>query len=130
MKIPFKVSKLFLEKQKNMHQYIKSHFLITKILPFVLIVTCIFQVLKFNQASTFESNEDTFIAKTLMFANRGVDEDDSELIAFVRSIIRPPSTKGYNLTRPNVTDSDYSQHHQSEYIDGILKYKTDGFFIG
>ncbi len=78
----------------------------------------------------FTSNEDTFIAETLKFVERGVDEHDPELIAFVKSLIRPASTKDYNLNRPNVTGSDYSQHHQSTYIDGILKNKTDGFFIG
>ena len=62
--------------------------------------------------------------------NRGVDEDDQDLIAFVRSLIKPPSTKDYSFLRPNVTKSDYSQHHQSTFIDYILKYKTDRFFIG
>ena len=75
-------------------------------------------------------SREEILEKTKKFVDLGVDEDDSELIAFVKSLIKPPSTKEYKLDRPNQPNGDYGQHHQSTYIDEILKQKTDGFYIG
>ena len=70
------------------------------------------------------------IEETTKFMNRGVDEDDIGLIEFVQTLINPPSNKDYNFAVPNKQNGDYSQHHQSTFIDGVLKSRTGGFYIG
>ena len=70
------------------------------------------------------------IEETIKFANRGVEEDDPELIQFVQKLIKPPSNIKYNFANPNKPNSDYSQDGQSVYIDELLKKRTDGFYIG
>ena len=75
-------------------------------------------------------SREEILEETSKLVTRGIDEDDPELIAFVKSLIKTPSVQPYNLERPNQPNGDYSQHHQSTYIDEILKQKTDGFYIG
>ena len=74
--------------------------------------------------------QDYVIEETIKFANRGVEEDDPELIQFVQKLIKPPSNIKYNFANPNKPNSDYSQDGQSVYIDELLKKRTDGFYIG
>ena len=70
------------------------------------------------------------IIKTREFMSKGVEETDPDLILFVRSLIHPPSTHDYNFTSPRHANIDYSQEGQSNFIDGLLQKKTNGFFIG
>jgi FkbM family methyltransferase len=57
-----------------------------------------------------------------------VDEEDPELVSFVKSlIIEPQSNKKLNLVIKNKTD--FSQIGQSKYIDTLLGRKRNGFFI-
>jgi FkbM family methyltransferase len=56
------------------------------------------------------------------------DEEDAELVEFVRSlIIRPKANRKLNLANKKVTDQ--SQIGQSKYMDTALGSKRDGFFI-
>ena len=69
------------------------------------------------------------IINTLKFKDR--DENDPELLEFVRSLIIPPvkpgSDKKLNLDEPNKVD--FSQNGQSLFIDKILGKRRNGFFI-
>ena len=91
---------------------------------------------KFSVISVYETqmhrnySREFIIEETNRFMERGVDEEDIELIEFVQTIINPPSNKDYQLTIPNQPGGDYSQYQQSAYIDGILKQRTGGFYIG
>ena len=68
------------------------------------------------------------LIKTLQFMLQEVDEEDPNLIKFVRSLItEPPTNKELNLEIKNKTD--FSQMGQSKYIDSVLKSKRGGFFI-
>ena len=58
---------------------------------------------------------------------KDVDEYDSELVEFVKSLIKPPSKKSLNLKNKNV--QDYSQLGQSYYMNGLMNNKKNGFFI-
>lgn len=66
------------------------------------------------------------LRETLKFMIHEAEEDDPELLKFVASLIIPPSSKPINLSR---RVADYSQLGQSPFIDGLLKAKTNGFFI-
>jgi len=55
------------------------------------------------------------------------DENDQELISFVRSLIHQPSKKLYNVV--DKRKIDFSGDGQSVYVDKILKSKRNGFFI-
>ena len=69
------------------------------------------------------------IINTLKFKDR--DENDPELLDFVRSLIIPPvkpgSEKKLNLN--NRTRVDFSQTGQSLIIDKLLSERRNGFFI-
>ena len=56
------------------------------------------------------------------------NELDPKLIEYVRSIIHKPSGKNQiNLVQKNRTD--FSQIGQSQFMDGQLNLKRNGFFI-
>jgi FkbM family methyltransferase len=59
---------------------------------------------------------------------KNTDEDDPELIKFVRSLIQTPS-KLNQLNLNNKNKTDFSQIGQSKYIDSILNSIQNGFFI-
>ena len=55
------------------------------------------------------------------------NENDPELIKFVKSIIIPPSAEPLNLD--DKTKKDYSQYGQSSIIDKLLESKKKGFIV-
>ena len=57
-------------------------------------------------------------------------EDDPQLIEFVKSLLKPPSNEAYNFHGDGDIYGDYSQEGQSSYVDEILSYRTNGFYIG
>ncbi len=68
------------------------------------------------------------LLKTIKFNIKETNEDDPELIDFVRSLIKPQSTKfERNLTDKN--KKDFSQVGQSKYIDLVFNSKRNGFFV-
>jgi hypothetical protein len=67
------------------------------------------------------------IVKTLQFMLKDVEQDDSDLIDFVRTLIKPPSKQPINLNDKN--RSDFSQIGQSGVMDSALGSKRNGFFI-
>ena len=79
------------------------------------------------------SNEQELIDKqklfqTIKFMLKETEEDDPELIQFVKaSLIKPPNGKKLNLNNKN--KNDFSQIGQSKYIDSLLNSKRNGFFI-
>lgn len=75
-----------------------------------------------------KSFEDSVILmKTLKFMVKEVDEYDTELIDFVKSLIKPPSKQSLKLQNKNA--HDYSQFGQSNYMNGLMNNKKNGFFI-
>ncbi len=86
--------------------------------------------LQWNYITYRGLSRDEILEETSKFEKRGVDEDDPDLIEFVKGLIKPPSFQQYNFDVPNQPNQDYSQHHQSVFIDEILEKKTDGFYIG
>lgn len=66
------------------------------------------------------------IVETIKYMIQDVEEDDPELIKFVRSLIVPPSNGPRRLKN---NTSDRSQLGQSKYIDSLLNKKQNGFFI-
>ena len=77
-----------------------------------------------------EFDPSTVLLKTKEFMDRNVDENDPELIQFVKGLILPPSTYEYNFAKPKSPGVDYSQEGQSKYIDELLNQRTNGFYIG
>jgi len=72
--------------------------------------------------------ENHVLFKTIIFNIKETDEDDPELINFVKSLILPPSSE----MERNLTDKkkkDFSQVGQSKYIDSVLNSKRNGFFV-
>lgn len=68
------------------------------------------------------------IMKTAQFMIEERDENDPELIEFVRSlIVMPDRSKKLNLNNKN--RNDFSQMGQSAFIDDMLGHKRDGFFL-
>ena len=68
------------------------------------------------------------LVKTIQFMIQEIDEEDPELITFVRSLItKPAHNKKLNLYNKN--KKDFSQIGQSKYIDSLLENKRNGFFI-
>ena len=65
--------------------------------------------------------------KTMKFMIEERDEEDPELISFVRDLIVFPNHEKRNLE--NNDRRDFSQIGQSKYIDGVLKKMTGGFFV-
>jgi len=56
------------------------------------------------------------------------EEDDEELIKFVKSLINVPNWNSErNLKNKNI--KDFSQIGQSKYIDSLLGSKMNGFFV-
>jgi len=74
--------------------------------------------------------KESVLEETKKFVSRQTDEDDPELIEFIKKLIKPSSTKPYNLILSNIKNADFSQEKQSLYIDKILNNRTEGFFIG
>jgi len=85
---------------------------------------------QWNYITYRDMSREEILEETSKFEKRGVDEDDDELIEFVKGLIKPPSIQQYNFDIPNQPNQDYSQHKQSVFIDEILEKKTDGFYIG
>ena len=83
--------------------------------------------------SIFESTENQryinkqVLLRTMKFMIQETDQDDPELIEFVKSIIYPPSQQAINLKQKSRTD--FSQIGQSKLIDNLLHSKHHGFFI-
>jgi len=82
----------------------------------------------------YVSNEQELIDKKILFETmkfmlKETEEDDPELIKFVRSkLIKSPE---WNI-ETNLNDKmrkDFSQIGQSKYIDSLLNSKRNGFFI-
>jgi hypothetical protein len=70
----------------------------------------------------------TILMQTILFMIQETSELDPKLIEFVRSIIHKPNGKNQiNLAQKNRTD--FSQIGQSQFMDGQLNSKRDGFFI-
>ena len=67
------------------------------------------------------------LLKTFELMLKNVDQDDPELIAFVRTLIHPPSKQPINLDEKN--RKDFSQVGQSQIMDKKLELKRNGFFI-
>ena len=86
---------------------------------------------KFYDSSLYKNyTHEYVIEETKKFENRQTEEDDPELIEFVKRLIKPPSTYKYNFRVPDKKYGDYSQDGQSFYVDKLLKQRTNGFFIG
>ena len=84
----------------------------------------------FYDSSLYENyNQEYVVVETAKFALNQTEEDDPNLIEFVRKLIKPPPyKKPYNLEK-NRVNGDYSQECQSLYIDKIFNHKNNGFFI-
>jgi FkbM family methyltransferase len=67
------------------------------------------------------------LLRTYKFHKDGVNEDDKELLDFVRSLIVQPSKKKLNLIDKNRTH--FSQIGQDKYIDEFLMQRENGFYI-
>ncbi len=66
--------------------------------------------------------------KTIKFMLKETEEDDEELIKFVKSLINVPNWNSErNLNNKN--KKDFSQIGQSKYIDSLLGSKMNGFFV-
>ena len=66
--------------------------------------------------------------KTIKFMLKETEEDDEELIKFVKSIINVPNWKN-EINLNNKNKKDFSQIGQSKYIDSLLSSKMNGFFV-
>ena len=82
----------------------------------------------------FESDEQLKVNKTILFKTlkhmlKETDEEDPELIEFVRSLIQPPATDPLNLEDKSNLRIDFSQRNQSLIIDDVLNKKRNGFLI-
>jgi FkbM family methyltransferase len=66
--------------------------------------------------------------KTIKFMLKETEEDDEELIKFVKSIINVPNWKN-EINLNNKNKKDFSQIGQSKYIDSLLNSKMNGFFV-
>jgi FkbM family methyltransferase len=66
--------------------------------------------------------------KTIKFMLKETEEDDEELIKFVKSIINVPNLKS-EINLNNKNKKDFSQIGQSKYIDSLLNSKMNGFFV-
>lgn len=83
--------------------------------------------------SVFEASDEQMLydsnvlLKTLQFIIQDVDEEDPNLLEFVRSLIRKPSNGALNLESKNKKDQSIA--NLSQYIDTILEHKENGFFL-
>jgi FkbM family methyltransferase len=66
--------------------------------------------------------------KTIKFMLKETEEDDLELIKFVKSLINVPDWKR-KINLNNKNKKDFSQIGQSKYIDSLLNSKINGFFV-
>ena len=66
--------------------------------------------------------DEKILFQTMKFMLKNTDQDDPELIKFVRSLIQTPS-KLNQLNLNNKNKTDFSQIGQSKYIDSILNSK-------
>ncbi len=89
-----------------------------------------FKVISYDSSFYTNFTQEYIIEETKKFADRQTEEDDPELIEFVKKIIKPPSTDKYNFRVSNKKEGDYSQEGQSLYIDKPLNQRTNGFFVG
>lgn len=68
------------------------------------------------------------LLKTIKYMIQEREEDDEELVEFVRSlIVKPSPDRKLNLT--NMSRTDFSLNGQSKYMDQLMKSKRNGFFI-
>jgi len=75
-----------------------------------------------------EDIDQRIIFQTIKFSLKETEEDDPELIRFVKSLIQHPASEDKrNLVEKN--KKDFSQVGQSKYIDSVLNSKRNGFFI-
>ncbi len=88
------------------------------------------KVISYDSSLYTNFTQEYIIQETKKFADRQTEEDDPELIEFVKKIIKPPSTDKYNLRVSDKKEGDYSQEGQSLYIDELLNHRTNGFFVG
>ena len=70
----------------------------------------------------------TTILETLKFMLKETDQNDPELINFVRSLIHEPS-KGKLILEDKTGLVDFSQSGQSAFMDKLLNSKRNGFLI-
>jgi FkbM family methyltransferase len=80
------------------------------------------------------SNEQELIDKQILFQTikfmlKETEEDDPELIQFVRSSLIKPPGKNTMFNLNNKKKTDFSQIGQSKYIDSLLNSKRNGFFV-
>jgi FkbM family methyltransferase len=66
--------------------------------------------------------------QTIKFMLKETEEDDPELIKFVKSLINVPDWKR-EINLYNKNRKDFSQIGQSKYIDSLLDSKKNGFFV-
>lgn len=79
-------------------------------------------------ASDYQSLiEPEYLLKTIKFMIKNTNEDDPELIDFVRTIISKPSSESRQLEKRGPPDR--SQLGQSKIIDELFNKKRNGFFI-
>jgi len=70
----------------------------------------------------------TILFRTLKFMLKETDQNDPQLIAFVKSLIHEPSKEKLNLEDKSGL-VDFSQSGQSTFIDKLLNSKRNGFLI-
>ncbi len=123
----------------------KKRFENNKILFIAIIVVCIMLLVRHAFDLMAENNENNLkklfeeinmnnvpenikiIMKTAEFITKKTEEDDQELVEFVRTLIKPPSRLPIKLK--SNTRKDFSQTGQSLIIDSVLQAKKNGFFI-
>ena len=64
--------------------------------------------LQWNYITYRDLSREEILEETSKFEKRGVDEDDPDLIEFVKGLIKPPSLQQYNFDMPNQPNQDYS----------------------
>ncbi len=127
----------FISRMMNMNT-VKYLILFTFVLLFLTYFSKLEETKKFNSLQKYHLNlnqsrmnlRERVLEETKKFASLETEEDDPALIEFIKKLIKPPSTKPYNLILSNIKNGDYSQEGQSLYIDKILNGRTEGFFIG
>jgi FkbM family methyltransferase len=78
-------------------------------------------------AESVQHESKSILLETRKLMNKNVNEDDLELINFVRTLIKPPSKLPLNLKDMN--RKDFSQTGQSLIMDQKLNSIRNGFFV-
>lgn len=82
----------------------------------------------FDSSESQKYIDKRILFKTMKYMIEERDQEDPELIAFVRDlIVFPPKGEERNLIKKD--QKDFSQIGQSLFIDDLLKKQKDGFFI-